>query len=169
MKNSRAFTLIEVLISIGLMGIMFIYLSSTVNSVKQQNSHYIEISDKVKVEERIYRLFNLDLAQIVGKVKITNSNGFDLIEFRSKNSIYGIIRPTIYYLVSKKENTLIRVESVKSFKFDSKDDISNIFMYGDILAKDCISFKVYFKKGFIGLLFRAKDLRPMVLQIPTIS
>ncbi len=169
MKNSKAFTLIEVLISIGLMGIMFIYLSSTVNSVKIQNAHYIGISDKVKTEKRIYRLFNLDLTQIIGKVKITNNTNFDIIEFQSKNSIYGIIYPTIYYLVSKKENALIRIESLDAFKFDNKEDISNIFLYADILAKDCISFKVYFKKGFIGLLFRAKDLRPMVLQIPTIS
>ena len=167
--QKEAFTLIEVLISIVLMAIMFVYLSSTINSVKVQNSNYLEKSDQVKVEEKIYRLLNLDLAQIIKKPNITHSKGYDLIKFETKNSLYGIINPNVVYLVSKKDTSLIRIESLGSLNLDTKEDISKIFLYADILVKECISFKVSNKGDFIGLLLRAKDLRPMVLKIPTIG
>ena len=172
MKNKplkKSFTLVEVIISIVLLGIMFTYLYSTINSTKKQNNNYIEKSEIIKNEKQIYRLFNLDFAQIIGAVKITHSKKYDVLEFKTKNSIYQIIEPTVTYFVSKKDNALIRVESLAPFKFDLKEEIDKVFLYADVLVIDCISFKASHKDGFISILFRSNSLRPMVLKIPTIS
>ncbi len=168
-NNLKSFTLVEVIISIVILGILFTYLFSTINSTKKQNKNYIIKSDKIKDEKQIFRLFNLDFAQIIGDVKITNSKRYDILEFKTKNSIYQIIEPTVTYFVSKKDKALIRVESLEPFSFDVKEEVDKIFLYADILSRDTISFKAVYKDGFITILFRSKNLRPMVLKLPTIS
>jgi len=124
MKNSNiksAFTLIEVLISVVLLGIIFTYLYSTINSVKKQNMHYIDKSELIIKETQLFRLFNLDITEIIGGVNISNHGRYDVVQFKTKNSIYGIIEPTVLYFVSKKENSLIRVESMEGFDLYNKD------------------------------------------------
>ena len=169
MKKS-AFTLIEVLISIVLLGIIFTYLYSVINSVKKENTRYIKKSETIQKETKIFRLFDLDMTQVVGKFHISNYGSFDIVSFKTKHSIYGIIEPSILYFVSKKEHTLIRVESLEGFNLYDKDQLSKTFLYADILAVGCKSFKVsYDRGGFINLMLRTKNLKPMVLKIPTIS
>jgi prepilin-type N-terminal cleavage/methylation domain-containing protein len=168
-KNKKnAFTLIEVLVSIVLLGIIFTYLYSTINSLKMQNNHYIQKSDAIKEENRLFMLLTLDIAQAVGTISPSHSGKYDIINFKSKNSIYGIIEPQIMYFVSKKDNTLIRVESLDGFDINNKDQLSTTFLYADILAPECESFKVANNKdGFISVLLRAKGLKPILLKIPT--
>ncbi|WP_455756682.1 PulJ/GspJ family protein [Sulfurimonas sp.] len=167
-KTKKAFTLIEVLIAIVLLGLIFTFLYSTINSVKKQNNNYIQKSDSIKKEERIFVLFNLDITQIIGAVNITSGDKYDIVQFNTKNSIYEIINPLVIYLVSKKDNSLIRIESINALNFDNKDKLTETFLYADILTKDCISFKVAYRDGLVNLLFRAKNLKPMVLKIPTV-
>mgnify|MGYP002631013708 CR=1 FL=1 len=165
----KAFTLVEVMVSIVLLGLIFTFLYGTINSIKQQNNHYIEKSDFIETEERIFTLFNLDITQIIGPLNITIGDRFDVMQFKTKNSIYGIIEPSVIYLVSKKDNALIRVESLSYFDLYNKDQLTKEFIYGDILSTECISFKVGYKDGLVSLLFRAKNLKPMVFKIPTVS
>ncbi|MBL0707962.1 MAG: type II secretion system protein [Sulfurimonas sp.] len=168
-KSRKAFTLVEVMVSIVLLGLIFTFLYSTINSVKKRNANYLEKSEIIKKEERIFVLFNLDFAQAMGKISITNGTRFDVVKFRTRHSIYGILEPHVVYLVSKKDKALVRLESLKSFDLDNKDQLSRVFMYGDIVVKDCVSFKISHKDSLINLLFRSKELKPMVLRIPTAS
>ena len=169
MTNKKAFTLIEVLISIVLLAIIFTYLYGTINSLKQQNNPYLAKSELIKREQKIFKLINLDIIHMIGKPTISYAQNYDTIQFKTKNSIYQIIEPNVAYFVSKKDNSLIRVESLKKFDFSSKTELSKIFIYGDIISKDCISFKVNREKNYVNILFRTKQLKPMVLKIPTIS
>jgi len=170
-KNNiiKSFTLIEVIISVVILGILFTYLFSTINSTKMQNKSYIIKSDKIKNEKQIFRLLNLDLAQILGNVKITHTKKYDVLVFKTRNSIYQIIEPTVTYFVSKKDKALVRVESLEPFSFDIKEEVDKVFLYADVLSEDTVSFKALYKDGFISILFRSKNLRPMVLKLPTIS
>ncbi|MEA1956666.1 MAG: prepilin-type N-terminal cleavage/methylation domain-containing protein [Campylobacterota bacterium] len=169
MRTKKAFTLIEVLISIVLLGIIFTYLYGTINSLKQQNNPYLEKSDLIKEEQKIFKLINLDFIHLIGKVTISHKQNYDIVHFKTKNSIYQIIEPNVSYFVSKKDNSLIRIETLEPFDFSSKSEVSEIFLYADIISEDCISFKVTTKNNFVNVLFRTKKLKPMVLKIPTIS
>lgn len=168
-NTKRAFTLVEVMVSIVLLGLIFTYLSSTINSVKQQNNHYIEKSDLLQKEKDIFLLINLDIAQAIGEVSISKQGRYDLIQLKSKNSLYQIIEPNITYFISKKDNALIRVESLATFDFKDKDQLSRTFLYADILADNIQSFKAGSKDGLINILFRAKNIKPMVFKVPTVS
>ena len=164
-----AFTLIEVLISIVLLGIIFSYLYSTINSMKKQNMPYLKKSAALHREIQIYKLLNLDISQVIGKVTVTNGDRYDMVSFETRNSIYDIIDPYVVYYVSKKENTFVRVESLKPFNFDKKEAVKNRFIYADLIAKECLSFKVSYKNEFMQILLRAKKLEPIVLKIPMIT
>jgi len=169
MKNTKAFTLIEVMISIVLLGLIFTYLYGTINSMKQQNRSYIVKSDNMHYQRKVYQLFYLDISRIVGGVAISIGDSYDRISFKTKNSLYEIDNPYITYFVSKKDKALIRIESLKPFNFNSKDDASKSIFFADIVAKNMTSFKLFNGGGFVEMLFRAKELKPMVLKIPTIS
>lgn len=166
----KAFTLIEVVISIILLGIIFTFLYTTIDSLKQQNNHYIKKADSIKKEKKIFALFNLDIAQAIGSISITHASRYDLMQFKTKHSIYEIIEPSVLYFVSKKEHALVRVESLEPFKLDNKEQIVKTFLYADILATNTTSFKISNKKaGFITILLRVPTIKPMLLQIPIVS
>jgi len=166
----KAFTLIEVMISIVLLYLIFSFLYSTINSIKQQNNPYIEKSKNLKIEQKIYKLINFDIISMVSAISVKSYKSYDLISFQTKNSLYGIVEPNVTYFVSKKEKALVRVESLKPIDFTSKKTESNkVFIYADIITKDCISFKVKQDKAFVTLLFRTKDLNPMLFTVPIIK
>jgi len=171
MKNFHrtAFTLIEVMVSIVLLGLIFTFVYSAINSMKQQNNHYISKSNEVEIQEKIFSLLNLDITQVIGGISISSGDRFDIIQFKTKNSIYQIVEPNVTYFVSKKDKALVRIESINGFNLFSKDDFIREFMFGDILTTECISFKVSYKEGLLNLLLRGKSIKPMILKIPTVS
>ena len=83
MKNTKAFTLIEVMISIVLLGLIFTYLYGTINSMKQQNKPYISKSDNMHHQRKVYQLFYLDISRIVGGVAISVGSSYDRISFKT--------------------------------------------------------------------------------------
>ena len=165
----KAFTLVEVMVSIVLLGIMFTYIYGTINSVKKQNNHYIEKSNKIKKEAKILYLINMDIAQAIGTISVTNREKYDVVQFKTKNSIYDIIEPNVIYLVSKKDNALIRIESVNSLNFDNKDQLTRTFLYADVLMENTISFKALYESRFVTILLRGENIKPIVYKIPTVS
>lgn len=163
----KAFTLIEVLISIVLLGIMFTYVHTILNSIKAQNNRYLEKADKIHSEQKIFNLISLDIAESTSKISISHATRYDLISFTTQNSIYEIINPTVLYFVSKKDNALIRVESLEALKLDNKEQITKSFLYADILSTNTQSFKVSQEGDFVTIMLRAPSIKPMVFQIPT--
>lgn len=171
MMNLRknAFTLVEVLISILLLGIIFTYLYSTIDSLKLQNMHYLKKSESIEQEKKLFSMINFDVAE-ASSVSVSRSGRYDILRLKTKNSLYGIIEPNVMYFVSKKENALIRVESLDGFDMNSKEQITEMFLYGDIVLSECESFKASDKDvGFVSLLLRGSDIKPMLLKIPTIE
>lgn len=167
--KKNAFTLVEVLISILLLGIIFTYLYSTIDSLKLQNMHYIEKSDSIEKERKLFSMINFDVAE-ASSVSVGRSGRYDMLSLKTKNSLYGIIEPSVMYFVSKKENALIRVESLDGFDMNNKEQITEMFLYGDIVLSECESFRASVKDtGFVSLLIRGSEIKPMLLKIPTIE
>ena len=165
----KAFTLIEVLISIVLLGIMFTYVYTIINSTKAQNNHYLKKADTIQTEQKIFNLLSLDIAESTSKISISNGFRYDLISFKTQNSIYEIVNPNVLYFVSKKESALIRVESLEPLKLDNKEQVAHAFLYADILTTDTLSFKASQDGDFVTIMLRSPSLKPMVFQIPTIN
>lgn len=168
-EEKSAFTLVEVLVSIAILAIIFTFLFNVSNSTKKSNHHYIAKSNKLLSESKIFNTFMLDLSQSTGNIAVIYGRKYDIVRIQTKNSVYGIISPYVTYFVSKKDLALIRTESLGKYDLYKKDDIESAYIYGDILSKETISFKLLYKNGFINLLFRAKGLSPIVLKIPRVQ
>ena len=106
----KAFTLVEILISVGLLSILIMFMYKTLGTMKKSNTVYERHYSKLMSNTKIHETMFLDLAQS-DKVDI-KSGDFDRVIIRSNNSHFHIIHPYISYLV--KENVLYRIESNKN-------------------------------------------------------
>jgi len=169
LKFKKAFTLVEVIVSITILGIIFTFLFQTTNTTKKLNQNYLNKGAKTLVEAKILKTFVNDFTQVIGMASVIYGKKYDIVRLRTKNSIYGIIEPIVTYYVSKKDSTLIRTESLEKYDLYNKEDIYKEYIFGDILAKDLQSFKVFFKNDSFNILFRAKELHPIVLKLPKVQ
>lgn len=167
--NIKAFTLVEILISIAILGILFTFLSKTINTTKHLNKPYIEKSKSINRESKVFILIVKDFSEMVGVPSIIYGKKYDIVRIQTKNSIYNIIQPYITYFVSKKDLALIRTESLEKYDIYKKNDIYKEYIYGDILSTNTQSFKVLFKNNFTNILLRAKNMNSIVLKLPKIK
>jgi len=106
----RGFTLVELVISIALLGIIVLFLSQSVTGLKGGL-----VSLKAKEATERYRndvadLLYRDLLQMEGDWNRTEGKRFDTLAFQTANSLYGYAHPYVTYLVLKNGNRLLRVE-----------------------------------------------------------
>jgi len=164
----KSFTLIEVLISITILGILFNFLFSITSDIKKQNQHLISKSTNIFNQKTIFKTLVSDFSQSIDSPSVIYGKNYDIVRFSSKNSYYGIIEPVITYYVSKKEHSLIRTESLNKYDLYKKEDIYENQILADILCDKVSSFKVYYKDNFYNILLRTETLEPIVLKLPLV-
>jgi len=167
--NKKSFTLVEVLVSISILGIIFTFLFETTNTTKQQNQHYIKKANGIYSESKIFKTFINDFSQVIGAASVIYGKKYDIVRFKTKNSVHNIIEPYVTYFVSKKNLALIRTESLEKYDLYKKEDIYKEYIYSDILVQDTKSFKVFFKNDFFNVMLRTKELSPFVLKLPKVK
>lgn len=169
-RNKRAgFTLIEVLVSIAILAILFTFLSKTISTTKKLNQPYLEKAHKIDTEAKIFRILVNDFSQIVGEASIIYGKKYDIVRIQTKNTIYNIIQPYVTYIVSNKDLTLIRTESLEKFDINKKDEIYKQLIFGDILSRDIDSFKVFFKNNYFNIFLKSKNISPLILKLPKVN
>lgn len=108
----RAFTLIEVLLSVSLISFVMIYMYKNITLMKQSNSFFETFYEDKSIDLLIHKTLFLDISQsteaTIGEDKDQNS----ILTLRTKHSHFGIERPFVLYML-KNEN-LIRTESIKT-------------------------------------------------------
>lgn len=112
----KAFTLIEMLISVSILSIMMIFLYESYTSLNSSNIFYKKELDSIKTIQLKKRLLFLDFSfAMQGKTKILNQDtNEDVVFMQSANSIHKRFNPYIAYIV--KDSKLYRLESIKEFK-----------------------------------------------------
>jgi prepilin-type N-terminal cleavage/methylation domain-containing protein len=109
----KAFTLIELLISISILAILMLFLYKSYADINRSNKTYAEAVEKLSTKELLKKTLYLDLL-MASKKRIIIQNiakDFDLISFETKNSLHRRINPYVCYLV--KEKQLYRLESLR--------------------------------------------------------
>jgi len=139
----KAFTLIEMLISISILSIMMIFLYKSYASLNSSNNLLKDELVKMKQQELKKKVLFLDFSMLLNnKVDILNQGYKENIVFmQSSNSIHNRINPYITYIV--KDSVLYRLESLEQF-YESELRFDNEFVY-DKFGK-VNSFKVYQSK-----------------------
>jgi len=165
----RSFTLIELLISVGLLSLIIIFLYNSLDMLRRSNSFY-EIN--LKKDEGRHKIFNtiyFDLLRADAgtiSIKTGHEKEFDILSLRSLNSLHRLERPFITYVVSRIDNTLIRIESLFNIKLPLSYDLENSVKI-DKIAIDIELFKFFqdIKKENILVSIKHKKIDPILFEM----
>ena len=110
MYNRKAFTLLEVLISIALMGIVIVALFSSVDMMQDSNQQLAQYLEKSKKTTNITKVLYMDMIDSDGNITITKDEFSRVCIGETRNSLYALPSAKVCWIVLKKENTLARIE-----------------------------------------------------------
>ncbi len=110
MTNRKAFTLLEVLISIALMGIVIVALFSSVDMMQDSNQQLAQYLEKSKKTTNATKVLYMDMIDSDGNITITKDEFSRVCIEETRNSLYALPSAKVCWIVLKKENTLARIE-----------------------------------------------------------
>jgi len=116
MQSRKAFTLIELMISVTIISIMIVFLYESYAQLNHSNKIYKQESDEIKNHQIKKKVIFLDFSLKTDKeMKILNQDKHkDVVFFQSTNSIHKRYYPYIAYIA--KADKLYRLESLKEFQ-----------------------------------------------------
>ena len=110
MFNRKAFTLLEVLISIALLGIVIVALFSSVDMLQNSNQHLLKYLEKSKKITKATKTLYLDIMSSDGNITIQKNEFSRICMEETRNSLYALPTAKVCWVVLKKDKTLVRVE-----------------------------------------------------------
>ncbi|MDD2949572.1 MAG: prepilin-type N-terminal cleavage/methylation domain-containing protein [Sulfuricurvum sp.] len=139
----RGFTLIELLVAIILFSLIAAFLYGGIDQVRLMRLFYDEKGKEFKHHERIRSLLYRDLAQAEKMSIIDGDSDHSIVSLQpDRHSLYGIALPNVVWLVVRKNNTLIRLESAENIQIPL-DPTKFYGVHSDIVATGCTTFRVY--------------------------
>jgi len=161
----KAFTLVEVLVSVVLLGLISMFISSTITQTKGNNKFF---EKRVKEDKKLESLVDILYDDIYYSKSITvvGLKKYSLLYVKSKNSVYGIDEPFLIWLVLKDKNRLIRLESAKKIVLPLKEGMKK-WVFIDEGTKNCEHFTVSISKDKQKILtyLQVKDKKPIIFEI----
>jgi len=142
----KAFTLVEILISVVILSIMVFVLSDVIKNINIsknileknfQNEHYKNLALKVLYYDVLNSRY----------VNLSQKKNYSVISMQTTNSLYNIPEPYVVWYVSKTDNALMRMEMPQKTTFLS--NAKNYYL--DKFNENVKIFKIYryFYKYFI--------------------
>jgi prepilin-type N-terminal cleavage/methylation domain-containing protein len=165
MHNRSAFTLIEVLISIALLGIILPALYQSVDLLRDSNSHLFDYLEKAKKTTIATDTLYLDLLSSDGNISIKKDEYSRVCIEQTKNSLYALPTAKVCWVVLKKDNTLVRVEGngyILPLGVEDKVEVNPIM-------KNVEVFDVYYAKDKILVLLQQVAQKPISFMIEGVS
>jgi len=164
-KQRGAFTIIEVLISIVLMGIILPALYESVILLRNSNSHLFEHLEKAKKVTQATDTLYLDLVSSDGNISIQKDEFSRVCIENTKNSLYALSVAKVCWVVLKHNNTLLRIEGYDyhlPLKEDEKVEVNTVMENVEL-------FDVYYAKDKILVLLQQKAKEPISFMIQGIE
>jgi prepilin-type N-terminal cleavage/methylation domain-containing protein len=161
----RAFTLIEVLISIVLLGLITIFVSSIIQQTKKTDSLFAKKVKKDENTEAIYRMLYRDIFQSK-KIILSTFSTYSVLKIETKNSVYNIDNPYVIWLVLKKHHTLIRLETSKNINVPIEEKYER-YVFADKLIEQVEHFSINLSKDkkYILVFIEIKNKKPILFEI----
>ena len=162
----KAFTLIELMVSIAILSIMMIFLYQSYSSLNKANSIYSKEMQKIKTKQLRRKILFLDFSLALSKnITIINQDKKnDVVFFQTSHSMHNRYNPYVAYIL--KNFKLYRLESLEKFKTYPLDTQSRFSLecFGEVN-----SFRVYKskKKDSKSLLIHVdfKDKEDILLKV----
>ncbi|GEM_PF-1382522 len=170
LKNSRAFTLIEVMLSIFLLGMIIAYLYGTLGELSKSNEVLQKREENLIKEERFINLLRRDLFE-AREVYITETvSKNSLLSIRTKNSLYNSGLTNVVWFLNIEEAQLVRAESLQTITLPVSLEKEHLVHFESFyLMIDGIdkieNFKIYASSDKKSILLAIKPLLGMGMNI----
>ncbi len=155
--DKKAFTLLEVTISITLFMILVLFLYKSLDQTKHTNKIFENKKYELQKANNLNNIFLEDIAESISSIDILNdSDKNSIVRFKSNNTYHNPFLQNITYLISS-NGMLVRIESKDKFKM--QDSLLDFYenAYIDILLKDIEYFEVKNNKDEILLVIKQKN------------
>jgi len=157
MKIHKAFTLLEVLISIALMGIVLVALFSTVDTMQESNKHILKYLNKAQKISKASKVLFLDIMASDGNLSIQRNEFSRLCIEETSHSLYALSLAKVCWLVIKKDKTLVRIEG-NNYHLPTKEEEK---VEIDPIMKDIELFDIYHQKDKVLVLIKQNKKPPI--------
>jgi len=156
MRRRSAFTLIEVLISVALLSIVMMGLYSALNMQRSSNKHLYEYLTRAIDADRVVMVLYRDLMYSDGNLSIKKGEFDHLCIENTSNSLYGLSRAKVCWLVAKEGQQLLRIEG-NGYKLPLKHEEK---VAVDKTMKAVTLFDITRKKGELLVMLQAANETP---------
>jgi len=165
MAKRPAFTLMEVLISIVLLGIILPPLYKSVELLRDSNEHLLKYLEKTKKITQATDVLYLDIASSDGNISIKKDDFTRLCINQTQNSLYELSSAKVCWVVIKKDNTLARIEGNKyRFPLGSEERVEV-----DPIMKGIKLFDVYHEKDKVLVLLQQNGKEPISFMVQGVT
>ncbi len=160
-KMKKAFTLVEIIISVILLGIVVTFIYQGLQNTQKSNQIFKQKERELNLQKKISKVLYEDIF-MADEIRITGGKKYKSLELTTNNSLFNIIKPKVIWLVSKHNDTLVRVESTKLPLTYENRFISHLSK----VAENCEIFSIYQsrKKDKILFYIKFKDQKPIVYE-----
>jgi len=165
MLNRKGFTLLEVLISIALMGIVIVALFSSVDMLQNSNEHLLKYLKKSKKITKASKVLYTDLMGSDGNISIKKDEFSRVCIEETKNSLYALPTAKVCWVVLKKNKTLVRIEGNG---YDLPVGLEERVEV-DSVMKGLEIFDIYHEKDKILVLMQQEGKEPISFMLQGIS
>jgi len=154
--NRRAFTLIELMVSIALTVIIVFFLYKALSSQQISNAVLQKRTSAMKNRDKIFYLLYLDIKESNStKIAKTFNKDYSILYVDTKNSLHNLSFSHVVYYVNAKKKTLVRLESSRKISLPIKlEDLP--FIYINILGQNVEKFRIFSQQ------FSARQIRPLL-------
>lgn len=162
----NAFTLVELLVSIVLFGLIAIFLFGAIDELRNQQSFFKKKEEILERKNQIVSLLRSDLDRVQSvSVSASTSKDFDSLSITGSNrSLYGIDSPFVAWVILKADNTLIRLESSNPITIPIRPEMLYL-THSDLIAKHCEIFRMYDSPQQRLVYLKLENQSPLIVEI----
>ncbi len=141
--SRRAFTLIELMVSIALTVIVVLFLYKALATQEISNKVLAKNASTLHQTDQIFNLLYRDfLESNETKIAATFNKDYNILYLATKNSLHDIPFVYVLYYVNAKNNTLVRLESAYPIKLPV--DLEEIkYIFADVLIDKITKFRIF--------------------------
>ncbi|HSR73834.1 MAG TPA: prepilin-type N-terminal cleavage/methylation domain-containing protein, partial [Sulfurovum sp.] len=165
MPGRKAFTLLEVLISIALLGIVIVALFSAVDMLQNSNQHLFKYLERSKQTTNATKVLYIDILSSDGNITIQKDEFSRVCMEDTQNSLYALPSAKVCWVVLKKDKTLARIEGNGyhlPVRVEEKVEI-------DPIMTDMEVFDVYHEKDKVLVLMQQKGQEPISFMLQGVA
>lgn len=131
--------MLEMILSISILFIIFAMFSGFSEDIKQKIYYFSAKKVEYTEKSRTYAVIFNDIF-LSDTIFVQSNPTFDILILTTKNSLYGIARPSVMWYVLKDGRKLIRVESKDELNIPLRRDMIR-FYHADIFESGVSSFR----------------------------